>query len=197
MSTVTLSTPTASTTPRPLLWTVAEFNQLGDMGVFEGRRAMLIHGVILEQGPMNPPHANARILTHEAVRAAFGSGWVVRIQMPLILGQHLNPEPDVAVVPGRVQDYPAHPTTASLVVEVADSSRTYDTTEKAELYATANIPDYWVLDVDGRRLLVFRDPAPVAAGGTAYRTHLALGPADSVSPLAAPGATIAVADLLP
>jgi Uma2 family endonuclease len=197
MSTVTLSTPTTSTTPRPLLWTVAEFNQLGDMGVFEGRRAMLIHGVILEQGPMNPPHANALILTHEAVRAAFGSGWVVRIQMPLILGQHLNPEPDVAVVPGRVQDYPAHPTAASLVVEVADSSRTYDTTEKAELYATANIPDYWVLDVDGRRLLVFRDPAPVAAGGTAYRTHLALGPADSVSPLAAPGATIAVADLLP
>ncbi len=47
----------ASAGPRPLRWTCAEFHRFGDMGVFEGRRAMLINGVILEEGPMNPPHA--------------------------------------------------------------------------------------------------------------------------------------------
>lgn len=199
MSQATLSgsTPHPAPGPRPRLWTVTEFNNLGDMGLFEGRRAMLIHGVILEWGQMNPPHAIALALTDDAVRGALGPGWVVRNQAPLILGLHLDPEPDLAVVPGKPRDYTAHPTTAALVIEIADSSLTFDTTEKAELYATAGIPDYWVLDVDGRRLFVFRDPASVAPGGVAYRTQLAFGPADSVSPLAAAGATIAVADLLP
>ncbi len=183
--------------PRPRLWTVAEFCNLGDMGLFEGRRAMLINGVILEWGQMNPPHATALALTDEAVRAAFGPGWVVRNQAPLIFGLHIDPEPDLAVVPGKPRDYITHPTTAALVVEIADSSLTFDSTEKAELYATAGITDYWVLDLTGRRLLVFRDPAPVAAGGAAYRTHLTLGPADAVAPLAAPAASVRVADLLP
>jgi Uma2 family endonuclease len=85
------------------------------------------------------------------------------------------------------------------VVEVADSTLDQDTTTKAELYATAGIPDYWVLDVDGRRLLVFRDPAPLPTGlgATAYQTHLMLNPTDTVSPLATPTAVIRVADLLP
>jgi len=67
------------------------------------------------------------------------------------------------------------------------------------LYATAGIADYWVLDVDGRRLLVFRDPVPLPAGlgATAYHTHLTLTDAESISPLAAPAAVVRVADLPP
>src|SRR5262249_32064485 len=80
---------------------------------------------------------------------------------------------------------------------VSDTTLALDLTEKAELYATAGIPDYWVLDLTGRRLLVFRDPGPVAAGGAAYRTHLTLGPSESVTPLSAPNASVTVADLLP
>ena len=106
--------------------------------------------------------------------------------------------PDIAVVAGGPRDFTAtHPTTAGLVVEVSDTTLALDLAEKAELYATAGVSDYWVLDLTGRRLLVFRDPAPVAAGGAAYRTHLTLGPTDTVSPLAASSAVIAVADLLP
>ena len=90
-----------------------------------------------------------------------------------------------------------HPTTASLVVEIADTTLTLDMTEKAELYATAGIADYWIVDLNARRLLVLRDPAPIAAGGFAYRTQRVLGPADAVAPLAAPDATVRVADLLP
>ena len=74
-----------------------------------------------------------------------------------------------------------------------------DTTTKAEVYAEAGIADYWVLDLNGRRLLVFRDPAPLPAGlgATAYRTHLTFGPTDRVSPLAAPASPVAVGELLP
>jgi hypothetical protein len=61
--------------PRPVSWTCAEFHRFGDMGVFEGRRAMLIDGVILEEGPMNPPHAITLELVEGAIRTAFGTGW--------------------------------------------------------------------------------------------------------------------------
>ena len=186
--------------PRPLRWTVADFHRVAETGVFEGRRPILIRGVLLEQGMMNPPHATAIELTVEALRAAFGPGWRTRVQLPLVLGLDTDPLPDIAVVPGAPRDNAsAHPTTASLVVEVSDTTLATDLTEKAELYATAGITDYWVLDLTARRLLVFRDPGPLPAGlaGIAYRTHQTLGPTESVAPLAAPSSPIAVAGLLP
>jgi Putative restriction endonuclease len=198
----TASPPPAGSGPRPIVvrWTAEQFNHMGDMGWFEGRRPFLLDGVIWEQGPMNPLHANALYLTAEAVRAIFTTGWVVRVQMPMRVDEHNDPFPDLLVVAGGPQDFwTAHPVTASLIVEVSDTTLKVDTTEKAERYATAGVGDYWVLDLTGRRLLVFRDPQPLPAGlgATAYRTQLALGPADRVSPLAAPHASILVADLLP
>jgi Uma2 family endonuclease len=192
MATTSLpSSLAAPASPRPLRWTCAEFHRFGDMGVFEGRRAMLIDGVILEQGPMNPAHATTLGLVDEVIRNTFGAGWRVRNQCPLVLGRDLDPRPDLAVVPGRPCDYTGHPTTADLVVEVADSSLDFDTSDKRLLYARAGIGEYWVVDVNGRRLLVYRTPR---AGD--YATQQALGPTDAVSPLAAPSATVRVADLL-
>ena len=177
--------------PRPVRWTCAEFHRFGDMGVFEGRGAMLIDGVILEQGPMNPPHAITLELVEEAIRTAFGAGWRIRSQSPLVLGQDLDPEPDFAVIAGTARGNSGHPTTAELVVEVADTSLDFDTNEKRLLYARAGIREYWVVDINGRRLLVYRDPR---AGD--YATQQALGPLDAVSPLAVPTASVRVADLL-
>lgn len=184
--------------PQPKLWTVDEFNDLGDRGLFEGRRAYLIDGVIWEQGPMNEPHADGVTLANEALRAAFGPGWTVRVQLPLVVGTTTNPQPDLAVIPGDFRsNLGRHPTTAGLVVEVADTTLAEDTTTKAQKYATAGVEDYWVVDVAGRQLIVFRGPRPVPDGGAAYRTRQTFGPADAVSPLAAPNATVRVADLLP
>ncbi len=190
----TLTSPSSRSVlagPRPLRWTCAEFHRFGDMGVFEGRRAMLIDGVILEQGPMNPPHAITLGLVEEAIRTAVGAGWWLRQQSPLVLGQDTDPEPDLAVVPGHPRDYAGHPTTADLVVEVAVSSLDFDTNEKRLLYARAGIRDYWVVDINGRRLLVYRNPQ---AGD--FASQQVLGPADSVAALAAPAAAVRVADLL-
>ncbi len=190
MTTITLPPLAVSSGPRPVRWTCADFHRFGDMGIFEGRRAMLIDGVILEQGPMNPPHAITLGLVEEALRTAFGTGWWLRQQLPLILGLDTDPEPDLAVVPGRPRDYVQHPTTAVLVVEVADSSLDFDTNDKRLLYARAGIREYWVVDINGRNLLIFRDPQ---AGD--YTTHQMLGSVDTVTPLATPG-MIRVADLL-
>lgn len=185
-------------TPRPLRWTVADFHRVGATGVFENRRPMLIRGVLLEQGQMNPLHATALELATDSLRLAFGTGWRFRSQLPFVLGLDIDPMPDLVIVSGGPRDFATtHPTTATLVVEVSDTTLALDMTEKAELYATAGIADYWVLDLDGRRLLVYRNPGPIPDGGQAYRAHQTLGPGDSVSPLGAPQAAIRVADLLP
>ena len=100
----------------------------------------------------------------------------------MVLGQETDPEPDLAVVAGRPRDAVGHPTTADLVVEVADSWLSFDTTDKRLLYAGAGIREYLgvISDAPGRQLLVYRDPQ---AGD--YVTQQVFGPVDSLSPLAA------------
>jgi len=189
------------TTATILKWTVADFHRVGATGAFDGRRPVLLQGVLWEQGMMNPPHANCVLLATDALRAAFGPNWTLRIQLPLVLSLDSDPLPDFAVVPGTVRANvgASHPKTAALVVEVSDTTFDIDVTIKAELYATTGIADYWVVDVDNRQLLVFRDPVPLPAGlgATAYQTRLTLAETDTVAPLALPSAIVRVADLLP
>jgi Uma2 family endonuclease len=181
----------------PAHWTVAEFHRVRSTGVWDGRRTYLVRGVIWEQGPMNPPHAALVKHVEEVLAPVFGSGYCFRAQVPLLLGQDTDPFPDLAVVTGRTLDYlTVHPTSAHLVVEVADTSLDEDTSTKAELYAAGGIADYWVLDVNARRLLVFRDPRPFA-GTTTYRTKFTLSLTDSIAPLALASASIRVSELLP
>lgn len=192
--------PQANHPPAPRLfqWTCDEFHQMGESGRFEGRHAMLIDGVIWEQGPMNPPHAISLELVLDRLRAVFVTGWRVRVQLPLVLSLHTDPEPDIAVLPGSPRDVLAHPTTASLVVEISDSTLAFDRYDKASLYAAGGIRDYWVVDLVNRRLLVFRDPQPDPSepNGHVYRQQLTFGPAEAIAPLDAPNSPISVADLL-
>jgi Uma2 family endonuclease len=148
---------------------------------------------------MNAPHAIACELTADVLRGVFPTGWRIRGQLPLALGQDTDPGPDFAVVPGSPRGAAGHPATAALVIEISDTTLDYDLTTKAELYATAGIADYWVLDLNGLQLVVYRDPQPLSAGlgATAYRTRLTFGPADAVTSLAAPLTPVKVADLLP
>lgn len=120
--------------------------------------------------------------------------------MAFDVGSRNDPGPDLAVVSGSRRDLAdRQATSAVLIVEVADSSLDLDTTTKAELYATAGVPDYWVIDLASRKLLLFRDPVelPAGLGATAYRTRKPLLPDDDVSPLANPAAIVKVRELLP
>ena len=186
--------------PRPFRFTREQYYQLGDMGYFQGRRVERIRGEIVEMSAVNWPHTITKNTISRSLHVTFeatGLGWVNE-QSPVTLPDS-DPEPDLAVYRGKLTDYTDHPTAADtlLIVEVSATSLYYDTTTKAELYAEQGIVEYWVADVNVKRLLVFRDPAPIAAGGHAYRTTLALTPGGTVIPVNAPTATIAVTDLLP
>lgn len=182
--------------PRPVQFSREQYRRMGDLGFFAGRRVEFLHGEVVEMSPQGWPHALARGKTADTLRAVFaGVGWVSERSPYPTAGS--DPEPDVAVIPGRRADFLGHPTVSLLVVEVADATLFEDTTVKAELYATAGVADYWVLDVVGRHLLVYGNPQPIPDGGAAYRDRTTHGPGGTVAPLAAPNASVAVADLLP
>jgi Uma2 family endonuclease len=182
-------------------WTRAEYERMIEHGVFhEDEHLELVDGEILTMSPQSSLHAGVITLAAEALRIAFGEGRHVRVQMPLSLDDLSVPEPDLAVVEGTGRAYlAAHPETAVLVVESADSTLPYDRGRKAGLYARSGIRDYWIVNVADRVLEVYRDPQPATAVplGFAYASTERLGREAFVSPLAAPEARIAVADLLP
>ncbi|MDY3562872.1 Uma2 family endonuclease [Gemmata sp. JC673] len=192
--------PPPAPSRRPFRFTREQYFELGQRGFFNGKRVELLYGEITEMSPANWPHHVSVGLVTDALLVAFAVGFFVDTQQPFpIPNEPLGsaPEPDVAVIPGRRRDYTDHPTTAALLVEVSDTTLAEDLTTKAELYATANVPEYWVLDIPNRQLYVHRDPQPLPAGlgATAYRTRLVLTPADTVQPLAAPPAVVRVSDL--
>ena len=182
-------------------WGRLQYERLVDRAVFQpGDRVELVGGQLVVREPQGSPHAVAVRLAEDVMRAAFGPGWEVRAQMPVALDDESEPEPDVAVCAGRPRDYLAgHPSQPVLLVEVAEASLAFDREHKGSLYARAQVPDYWIVNLVDHVLEVHRDPTPSAGApyGWRFSTLLRLGAADSISPLAAPHARIAVADLLP
>jgi Uma2 family endonuclease len=118
----------------------------------------------------------------------------VEQESPIIVAlqgeRSIVPEPNLAALRLTHKHYRSHPTAADvlLLVEVSDETLSFDLNKKAALYAQAGIPDYWVLDVKGRRLLVLREPA-----GGKYRSILVYSENESVAPLAAPESPFCVA----
>jgi len=182
-------------------WTRQEYERMVEAGVFPpGERMELVDGEVLKMTPQGSVHATALLLAEEALRTAFGAGAHVRVQLPLGLDPTSEPEPDVTVVVGSLRDYrDAHPTSALLAVEVADTTLLYDREQKGSLYARAGVADYWIVNLLDRCVEVYRDPAlmPQARYGWGYRTQLRFSRGDHISPLAASQARVAVTDLLP
>jgi Uma2 family endonuclease len=182
-------------------FTRLEYERMIDCGIFvPGERVELIAGALLVAEPQGSRHAASIGLVASALRGGLGAGWYVMVQVPLALDDDSEPEPDVAVVPGSPRDYrDGHPSRPALVVEVAEESLRGDRGRKGSLYARGGVADYWIVDVVGGALEVYRlpQPAPEAPLGWKYAERRRLTPGETISPLAAPGMAIAVADLLP
>jgi Uma2 family endonuclease len=161
----------------------------------EGLHYELFDGDILEPVSQKPPHPALVMRWLLALINLFG-GPFIQCQMPIVLADDTELEPDVSVLVHPTDDYlntdnpPA--SDVRLVIEVASTTLLFDAGAKARRYAAAGIPECWVSDITGRRLLLHRDPT-----SEGYATVLILGPDDSVSPLAAPQASFRVGDFLP
>jgi len=178
--------------PQLKSWTREEYYRMGDAGLFHDQRVELIDGEILTMSPMKAAHAVAIGLVTAAMRAVFGPGYWIRVQLPLVLGTESEPEPDVAVVPGEPRDYPEHPTTALLLIEISDTTLSFDRGRKCALYAEFCVPEYWIVNLLDRQVEVYRDPVDGE-----YQTRKSFDSDEELSPLAAPAASVPVSDLLP
>jgi Uma2 family endonuclease len=168
-----------------------------DAGILhEDEPIELIEGRLIVAEPQNTPHAKAIELAVDALRAAFGPGWRIRVQLPIALDPDSEPEPDVSVVAGSPrddgEDHPSHP---ALVVEVADTSVGLDRVVKARVYARGGIPEYWIVNLIARVVEVHRQPRR-RLGHARYATVTTARPGESIRPLAA-SRPVAIDDLLP
>jgi len=173
---------------------------MAEVGLFWGQRVELINGEIHVMSPQNDPHASAIMhLTHVLARRV-PEDFRVRVQLPLAISDISEPEPDIAIIklePGVIRNRSGCPTTAKLVIEVADTSLSRDV-KKADAYASAAVSEYWILDLQGERLHVYRKPVsnPGEAGGAQYQEVRVLSSSDSIEPQFVPVASLRVSDLL-
>lgn len=200
----TLSAPKVRRRPNlPLKrWiTRAEFETLMTTGVFAPEeRLELLAGEMVRREPVGTQHAVAMTLVSRILTRLVSQNMHVCVQLPLALGEYDEPFPDLAVVQGSPRDYlNDHPTTALLVVEIAETSLRTDRDIKGSLYAQAGIPEYWIVNLKERALEVYREPAPDAKAvyGAAYRFKQVLTAGDVVQPLFQPDVLIEVQSLLP
>ena len=139
---------------------VEQYHRLNQGGILS-ERTELLRGVIIERMTKSPLHTYVVQLLLKWLGASVTAGQYVRKEEPLTF-EDSEPEPDLAVVSGYPGQYrKRHPSTADLVIEVAIATVGLDR-DKAEIYAQAGVPEYWVVMPEERSVDVYRDPGPDA-----------------------------------
>jgi Uma2 family endonuclease len=172
----------------PKRWSAREYDALVTSGALNGLKVELLDGVIVEMTPQGGKHVGAvhrlgELLTLLSVGKPFG----VIVQTNVDFGSS-RPEPDLALVP-RSELNNQVPTRALLVVEVAEST-VRDDRAKAEIYARANVPEYWLVDVEERVIEVRTCPVP---GEGKYEREQLFKIGETILSVAVPELSLAVA----
>jgi Uma2 family endonuclease len=167
----------------------AEFERLVELGAFEDEPIELLEGVIVQMSPKSPRCADAVTKLIALLFHAANDRAQIRSQMPFAASEISLPEPDIALVPpGHYDD--ANPQSALLIVEVSLESLRKDRTLKADLYARAGVPEYWIVNLVDRCIEVRTQPVEGAY------TRLETFPQGAAIPFAPFGATVAVSDVI-
>ena len=181
-------------------WTVEEYYKMAELDLFGDKRVELLEGEIIEMSAMGRPHVNTVRLAAHLLETALGDGWFVQLQAPIRFHKRSEPEPDLAVIAGRWQDYDTeHPTTAALIIEVSDSTLYQDRKYKGSLYAKEGVADYWIINLPKRQIEVYRHPIKdqEAPYGFSYGNSMVLKPGETIAPLINPDAEISVSKFFP
>ncbi len=174
-------------------WTIADYHAMVAAGILNDRRVELIKGEIVEMAPEGEPHAYFSDDAGEYLTRLLGDRAKVRHGKPITLGDDAEPEPDVAVVQRLGREYLSHhpyPENIFWLIEYSESTLAKDLEIKRTLYAAAEIPEYWVANLQTRQLIVFRDPQ-----NGDYNSRVTLD-AGAIAPLAFPDLTVAVAAII-
>lgn len=192
---VAMEIPGTYTAPPHKLWTREECAAMERAGLLElGRYELIVGELVLKMGK-NRAHMVTVLLLMAWLHNVYGSLFVMQepsIDVHPEDNPTSDPEPDVVVLRRSGRELTANPKPEDLrfVAEVSHTTLSFDMKVKAGLYARAGIAEYWVVDVDGRRVIVHRRPEDGL-----YRDVAAYGAGERVATLGAPEETILVEEL--
>lgn len=179
--------------PRRIRWTRADCDRFEREGLLAPGRYELVEGDVRKKMGQNYPHLLALNLLVGWLLSRFGSERIIN-QGTIDIDAESAPEPDAAVLYAPLRTLGRLPQAIDilLAIEVSDTTLRFDLGPKSRVYARSGIPEYWVLDIEGRRLHVHREPV-----GDRYGALALYDEDEQVAPLAAPEHPILVAELLP
>lgn len=177
------------------LFTREEYHRMAEVGILTPTdRVELIRGEIIKMSPQGRRHRAFIDNLNQLLAIRLAGRAIVSVQMPIVLSDDTEPEPDLQVLRRRAvpyKDREADLHDALLIVEVAQTSLAYDRSTKLALYAAAGIPEYWVVDGVAESIEVHRTPQ---ADGYREVTRVA-GPAATVTWQAFPDIVLALAEI--
>ena len=155
--------------PQPYPLSLETYHAMGEMGLLP-EKTELLYGQVYQKMPESPLHSLLFMRLLGSLQRAAPAGTHVRPEKPLACGGS-EPVPDLAVVPGSIEDYSAnHPASAELVVEVCVSSHEHDRS-KLPAYAAAGVKEVWLVLTPEQQIEVHRQPA-----GEQFRERMLHGP---------------------
>ena len=181
--------------PEPYKFDVHQYLEMGKAGILmKEDRVELIRGEIVAMSSIGNEHMATVDSSARFWVTALGDRAIVRIQGSVRLDEFNEPQPDVTLLKRRDDFYrsrSAGPSDVFLIVEVSDSSLSYDRGVKLNLYAEFEIPEVWIANIRARTIEAYTDPS-----GGEYTARRTFRPGQTVSPAAFPDAALPVADVI-
>jgi Uma2 family endonuclease len=161
------------TTVTPKRFTIEEYHRLGELGFFHPNdRVELIRGEIILMPGKKTPHSVCNRRLYRQLYPLIGSRATLSSQEPIILPSDSEPQPDMAILRNRSDEYlSSHPLPDDvlLLMEISDSTLSYDRTTKLSLYAEDGIAYYWIFNLVGTQLESYSEPYRDSCGKFGYR----------------------------
>lgn len=194
----TVPHPATDGLPKPYRFTVTQYYAMGQAGIICDKRVELLEGVIVAMSPLGSRHMATVDRFNRTLVQGLGDRAIVRVQGSIVLNFRNSPEPDLVLLRERADFYEsgfALPADVLLLIEVSDSTASYDRRVKLPLYARAEIPEVWlaVVQENVRRLEVYTEPD---TDGARYATMRTLGLDDTIAPAAFPDLEVPVGRML-
>ncbi len=144
------------------LFTTEEYHRMGEVGLFDGQQVELINGKIVDMSPTKSQHAGMVNKLTQLLSKILQEEYLLSVQNPLHISKYTEPEPDLMVLLNRADYYQAsHPTPNDtlLVIEVSGTSLEKDQKVKLPLYASAGIPEVWIINLQDKQLEQYLEPS--------------------------------------
>lgn len=165
----------------PQVWplSIKAYRTLGEMGLIP-ERTELLYGQVFQKMSKSPLHSALAMRLLRLLQLVLPPGFICRLEQPITCTDS-EPEPDLAVIRGREEDFwNEHPHAAELVIEVCVTSHDFDRS-KLRAYASAGVKECWLMLAPEKQIEVHRQPT-----GGHYAERRIIGPSGRLASVAVP-----------